>query len=251
MNTEIRSFTDHIKAIEQSKTHAAGSLTYDTLSAIEDLLPDNMLRTAETGCGRSTILFSQKSSHHTVFCLDDRSLGETSSVNYFMHSQLTNKENIECVFGPTQETLKNYTHTEKYDCVLIDGPHGYPFPDMEYYYFYPWIKEGGLLIIDDIQIASIGRMADIIQEDAMWDLVKISQNTAIFKRTSANTFPELGDHWWEQNYNQRRTEADKPFLLADGGILPSFRARLSQPSMPKQKQSLYKRILRNLRVNMH
>ncbi len=55
-----------------------------------------------------------------------------------------------------------YTHGDPYDCVLIDGPHGYPFPDMEYYYFYPLIKPGGILIIDDIHIPSNGRMADII-----------------------------------------------------------------------------------------
>jgi hypothetical protein len=47
--------------------------------------------------------------------------------------------------------------------VLLDGPHGYPFPDMEYYFFYPHIKPRGHLVIDDIQIPSIGRMTDILQ----------------------------------------------------------------------------------------
>ena len=35
--------------------------------------------------------------------------------------------------------------------VLIDGPHGYPFPEIEYFYFYPRLKPGALLVVDDIR----------------------------------------------------------------------------------------------------
>ena len=109
-----------------------------------------------------------------------------------------------------------YTHGDPYDCVLIDGPHGYPFPDMEYYYFYPLIKPGGILIIDDIHIPSIGRMADIIQEDAMWEFVELLSTTAVFRRTSAPLTPNKGDHWWTQDYNRRRITPDMEFYLDDG-----------------------------------
>ena len=61
--------------------------------------------------------------------------------------------------------------------MLLDGPHGYPFPDMEYYFFYPHIKIGGYLIIDDIHIPTIGRMADILQEGAMWEFVSLVSDT--------------------------------------------------------------------------
>ena len=56
------------------------------------------------------------------------------------------------------------------DIVLIDGPHAYPFPDLEYYYFYPHIVTGGLLIIDAINIPSIRNMAEVIKQDAMSDV---------------------------------------------------------------------------------
>lgn len=239
--------TDQIKASEAARlVHHAGGLSYQTLARIESLLPQGMKRTAETGCGRSTILFSNFSKRHTVFCLDDRDEGDLSSVRYFETSSFTKPAVINPVFGPTQLTLPTHVHEGPYDCVLIDGPHGYPFPEIEYYYFYPHIRKGGLLIIDDVQIATIGRMADFLQEDAMWDLVELSSTTAIFRRTDARTFTPTGDHWWQQNYNRRRTEADKPFLLKDGGEQPSFAERLAMASR-KRRKPLFTRLLRKLR----
>jgi len=33
--------------------------------------------------------------------------------------------------------------------------HGYPFPEMEYYFIYPHLEENALLIVDDIHIQNI------------------------------------------------------------------------------------------------
>ena len=207
------------------KLHAVGGLAYEVLEAIERHLPEGAQLTAETGCGRSTIFFSNVSDHHVVFCLDDRGAGEGSSVLYYQRSDLFKAERMTWVEGPTQRMLKNYEHSGKYDCVLIDGPHGYPFPDMEYYFFYTHIKPGGLLIIDDVHIASIARMADILQEDAMWDLVEVAKTTAIFRRTEAAVFAPEGDGWWEQDYNRRRAYKSKDFYLEDGKKFQPFYER--------------------------
>jgi hypothetical protein len=103
-----------------------------------------------------------------------------------------------------------------YDIVMLDGPHGWPFPELEYYFFYPHIVTGGLLILDDCQIATIGRMADVLAEDAMWTLEGFASTTAIFRRTDAPLFDPTGDHWWEQQYNRRRVSPKREFHLADG-----------------------------------
>jgi hypothetical protein len=87
--------------------------------------------------------------------------------------------------------------------VLIDGPHGYPFPDLEYYYLYPTIADAGLLVIDDIQIPSIGRMFDIIRAGEMFELLEIVDgNTAFLKRTGAPLIDPDSDSWWLQGYNR-------------------------------------------------
>ena len=207
---------------KERPVHAHGSFPYEILKGLESILPDKMENTAETGCGRSTILFSNISERHTAFCIDDHSYQDQSSVRYFEDSEMGVKENVSWQFGPTQQTLPHYTHNCQYDCVLLDGPHGYPFPDMEYYFFYPHIKIGGYLIIDDIHIPTIGRMADILQEDAMWEFVSLVSTTAVFRRTGETQTPVNGDHWWTQNYNRRRVNPEMEFFLDDGQKKESF-----------------------------
>jgi hypothetical protein len=196
--------------------HAAGAFAASTLKKIEQLLPSSMEATAETGCGKSTILFSNISASHVVFSFDDRNLGTAdSSVLFYESCPLTKLDRIEAVFGATQKTLPLYNKFKDYDCVLIDGPHGYPFPELEYYYLYPHIREGGYLIIDDVHIPTVGRLADFLQEDDMFEMYKLVDTTALFRRTSAPLFDPLGDGWWTQKFNRRRTPANHPFHLND------------------------------------
>lgn len=54
--------------------------------------------------------------------------------------------------GPTQLTLPTYKFRQPLQPALIDGPHGYPFPDLEYYYSYQTLDVGALLVLDDIHI---------------------------------------------------------------------------------------------------
>ncbi len=223
------------KADKRGPAHCAGSISYETLGLIEELLGAEVERTAETGCGRSTILFSNLAREHYVFCVDDQGL-EGSSVAYFRDSKVTSQESVHVTFGPSQETLADFSHAGPYDAVLLDGPHGYPFPELEYFHFYPRIRSGGLLVIDDVQIATIGRMADVLQEDAMWDLEALSGKTAIFKRTRADTLPPNGDDWYAQDYNRRRTDV-RGVALKDGGELPTFAERLAAEARITKKAS--------------
>lgn len=228
------SVTQQMKSADKrGPAHCAGSLSYETLGLIEDLLGSDVECTAETGCGRSTILLSNLARAHYVFCMDDREL-ERSSVGYFRDSPIARHDRVHITFGPTQETLFGFGHAGPYDAVLLDGPHGYPFPELEYWNFYPRMRRGGLLIVDDVQIPTIGRMADVLQEDAMWQLESLSGKTAIFRRTSAETLPPCGDHWYAQDYNRRRT-AGGGVALKDDGELPSFAERLSESAAPAQK----------------
>jgi hypothetical protein len=173
-------------------------------------------RSAETGCGKTTTLFSNISEEHTVFCIDDRDHGIESSVLFYTECPITKLERVHRVFGPTQRTLPTYQHAGMYDIVMLDGPHGWPFPELEYYFFYPHIATGGLLILDDCQIPTIGRMADVLAEDVMWTLEGFASTTAIFRRTKAPLFDPTADGWWEQRYNRRRVSPKREFHLADG-----------------------------------
>jgi predicted O-methyltransferase YrrM len=196
--------------------HAAGSLPLRTLLRIEALLDGDEISSVETGCGKSTIFLSRIAKRHKVFCYDDRALGARSSVAYFTNCPATRLENVETVFGPTQATLPKYDDHAAYDLALIDGPHGYPFPDLEYYFLYPHLKTGAILALDDIHIPTIGRLADFLSEDRMFEKIEFVGATALFRRTDAPTFDPFGDGWWEQDYNRRRADFDKNHHLRDG-----------------------------------
>jgi hypothetical protein len=195
-----------------AKWHGVGSVDVDVLLAIaryaEGVGP--IRHSVETGSGKTTLLFSHLSADHRVFAIN-----EGESISQVRHSPLFRAESTTYIEGPTQATLQQYAFSDKVQIALIDGPHGYPFPDLEYFYLYPNIETGGLLIIDDILIPSIGRMFEVIKADDMFELVDVvSSNTALFKRTDAPLIDPYSDSWWLQGYN--RPYYERIVKTADG-----------------------------------
>lgn len=198
---DYKKILDSLEKLPQD-WHGSGPLDRNVLKALTGHCEKigTIKNSVETGAGKSTLFFSQISGHHTVFALD---VG--NSLTTVKESDLLRAEYVEFIEGPTQLTIPTHIFTEKLQVVLIDGPHGYPFPDLEYYYLYQHIAQGGLLIIDDINIPSIKRMAEIIKSDDMFDCIDLVGKTMFFQRTSAPLFDPLADGWWEQGYN-------KPYL---------------------------------------
>ncbi len=227
VQTEDRLFwMDKYHAWEKSmRTHAGQAFSTRTLRRIEAYLPEQVECSVETGCGKSTILFSNLSKHHKVFALDDRSLAEQSSVLFFQDCPISRPERVEFIYGPTQRTLPPYAEHGLYDVILLDGPHGYPFPELEYLCLFPHLKKGGILIVDDVQIPTIGRLGDFLAEDEMFEPLALVEGTALFRRTEAPTFDSCGDGWWTQRYNRRRISPKRPFFLQDGPVADHFSPR--------------------------
>jgi hypothetical protein len=183
--------------------HRAGTLDADVLQVLEDLAPQPMDLSMETGCGKTTILLSNLSAHHYTFAYDDRAY-ENSSVAYYSNCPLYRAERTTEVFGPTQQTLPTFKFDQPIDLALLDGPHGYPFPELEYYYVYPNLRTGALLVLDDIHIPTINRLHTFLAEDEMFRLVHVERTTAFFFRTAAPAFFHLGDGWEFQAFNKAR-----------------------------------------------
>jgi len=183
----------------QPALHGAGSLSADALSAIAAHVSARPIRnSAETGCGATTLLLSHLSQRHTVFALD---IG--NSVSRVRGSAMLRPGVVTFVEGPSQLTLPQHRFAEKLQLALIDGPHAYPFPDLEYYSLYPHLETGALLILDDIQIRSIHNLFEFLRSDSMFRLEEVVRTTAFFTRTEAPTFDPTGDGWQQQRYNAR------------------------------------------------
>ena len=185
--------------------HVVGSVSDDALRVIARLAPRDMAHSAETGTGRTTLLLSHLSADHVVFTINEPGLEDSTSKT--RGSSLLNVDTVNFVFGRTQVTVPRYEFPTPLDLVLIDGPHGFPFPILEYYHFYPHVRPGGLLIVDDVNIPSIRFLHDFMVKDDMWHLEEIAGNTAFFRRTDAETFDPLGDTWFLQGYNRDAYEA--------------------------------------------
>lgn len=226
MSIEIKRIVDDIGSLPPD-WHLSGPMSKVVLQAmfrhIEGL---GVLRhSAETGSGKTTLLFSQLSEDHTVFALD---CGQ--SISRVKGCPLFKQETVTYIEGPSQLTLPRYTFIHKLQVVLINGPHGYPFPDLEYYYFYPHIAEGGLLLIDDINIPTIARMLEIIGAGSMFELIEVVEYTAFFRRTAAPVIDPLGDSWELQGFNRAHYE----YGVAHSRYSPSSKLRLVTRLIPPQ-----------------
>jgi len=157
----------------------------------------------ETGAGKTTLLLSHLSERHTVFAMDHK-----GSLRKTIESPLLKPGVVTTVEGPTQLTLPKHTFP-RLQFALFDGPHAYPFPDLEYYHVYPHIDAGGLMLIDNIDIPSIHNLYQFAKADRMWRLLEVVSVTAFFERTDAPTFDPLGGPWRDQGYNARKVVLDR------------------------------------------
>jgi hypothetical protein len=199
---------DLIKQISElsNEFHGAGVLAKEVILEIYRLTGGRIRHSTETGSGKSTLLFSAISERHTCFTLGTKHNADAKSLSAVQQSPFFNAGNVEFILGPSQRTLPCHTFEHPLQLVFIDGPHGYPFPELEYYFLYPHLEEGGWLILDDIHIPTIARLHDFLKEEAMFEHTGDLKTTAFFRRTSAPLFDPYGDGWWLQNYNKKRFE---------------------------------------------
>jgi hypothetical protein len=228
---------DIVSAINRlpSDWHGSGTMPPDGIeamaAAIETMGPVRL--SLETGSGKTTLLFSHLSLCHKVFSLDSGS----GSVDNVIESPLFDAASVEYVIGPTQRTLPAYHFPGPVDVALLDGPHGYPFPDLEYYHIYPHIRAGGLLMLDDIHIPKIRRMYDILRADAMWEEVRVVGNLAILRRTAAEGVDAEEDGWWKQGYNRplvERTEAYQRAMASSTGRMMRSAGIVARRIVPRR-----------------
>lgn len=181
--------------------HGAGSVPIEVLRAIvRHTEGREILHSLETGSGKTTLLFSNISQDHKVFAVD---VG-AGSISQVRASPIFKSETVQYIEGPTQLTLPQHNFEHTLQIAMLDGPHGYPFPEIEYWCVYPHLEEDSLLIVDDIQIPTVYNFFCFLKDDEMFELTDVVSTTAFFRRTDAPVFDAYGDGWWLQNYNKVR-----------------------------------------------
>jgi hypothetical protein len=155
--------------------------------------------TAETGCGGSTILLSHLSRRHIAFALE----GADLTVSELKHRGDLVADRVEFVEGETRYTLPVFGFQSKLDLVLLDGPHAYPLPQIEFAYLFPHLKTGGWLVLDDLQIPSVYELFKFVKSLSEVELEEVVGRTACFRRTQDSSNSAFNpDGWWLQKMNR-------------------------------------------------
>lgn len=184
-----------------SDGYPVGSFSSQALRTLADAFAQRRIRrSAETGIGKATLLLSHFSESHTVFTPFD----PYEYVRPLMTSPLMRHDRLGLVIGPSQRTVPRFSFDQQLDVALIDGPHAFPFPDIDYYFFYQRLAADALLVINNIHIPTVRTLFNFLNEEMMFSLIAVHDKTAIYRRTGQEMFDPECDGWLYQGYNIKR-----------------------------------------------
>jgi hypothetical protein len=149
--------------------------------------------TLETGCGLSTTVFAMKGGSH--ICITP-SQEEVDRIRDYCERGGISLQRVDFHLGLSTNVFPKLAPVEL-DLGLIDGGHGFPTVFMDWYYIASWLKIGGTLIIDDLQIWTGHILKEFLLAEPEWKLVEVFENkTAIFVK-------EKSCCPWNDFYRQR------------------------------------------------
>jgi len=110
-------------------------------------------------------------------------------------------EAVTFVEGESRVTIPRYAFSGSLDLALLDGPHAYPLPQVEFAYLFPRIRVGGWLALDDIQIPSVYELFRFLRMEKALVLEEVAVRTAFFRKTQE--IQPGPDGWQQQRMNRR------------------------------------------------
>ena len=143
----------------------------------------------ETGAGCSTLAFLAATTGRVITIVPDTELCDrivVASTDYGIRldgwTWLNNRSEIALPLLVSEH--------EQIDIALIDGGHGWPTPFVDFCYLNQMMATGGTLILDDLQLYSVGELARLLVRQWEWDLVARapSQKTVALRKTTDEPF---------------------------------------------------------------
>lgn len=154
------------------------------------------LRTLETGCGYSTVVFALWGCHHDVVSPFPE---EHQCINEWCRMHDASVETVTYHAGPSQRVLPGLKPAPL-DLVLIDGDHAVPMPLIDYYYTADLLVQGGLLLVDDVQLRSVQQLCAFLDsEQERWRFAEQIDRTRIYRKRVEGRVIE-GMLWRQQPY---------------------------------------------------
>lgn len=87
---------------------------------------------------------------------------------------------------------------EPLDLFLIDGGHGFPHPTIDWYYGAGHLKDGGIVIVDDVQLPAVADyLIRFLDLDDRWDHVAGDHKWRAYRKRGDFS---LGEEWTDQAF---------------------------------------------------
>jgi predicted O-methyltransferase YrrM len=155
-------------------------------------------KTLETGSGISTLVFALRRSEHIAITPN---AGEVANIRSYAFANGISLDHVEFVLEPSEHYLPR-CESKDLDLVLIDGKHAFPWPIIDWFYTADRLKQGGILVLDDIEMPSVAILKEFLVEDPRWRVELSLGRRALAVRKIAGSVHNVA--WHMQPYITRR-----------------------------------------------
>jgi hypothetical protein len=165
------------------------------------------MRTLEVGAGSSTVIFALKGTHHTCIVPDQK---QVRRIREYCALHTISLSHVTFVLEKSQYALPQIMERD-FDCILIDGSHGFPSPFVDWYYSADLLKIGGTMIVDDLHIWTCNTLVDFLRAEPEWQVITETSRTAIVRKMRDGSQHK---EWTQQAYVLRHSRGT--------ALLPKF-----------------------------
>ena len=179
------------------------------------------IQTLETGSGLSTILFAAWGANHV--CITPVQ-AEVDAIRAHCLNQDISLEHVTFEVDGSDVILgREGPGGSPLDLVFIDGGHGFAMPIIDWHYAGSRLREGGLLVVDDIHLPAVRVLHHYLTCDPRWRQVDGSRFWAAYERRSEGS---LAEDWYVQPFYRFRSRG----LHSIGPREAELRRRLLGPA---------------------
>lgn len=151
------------------------------------------LRIAETGAGSSTAMFVAMGAEKVVSIAPDAELFQR--ILAYLEEKQVGSDSLEFYTDLSENVLPKiaFRNAGTFDGVLLDGGHGWPTVFVDFCYLNMMLREGGIMILDDLQLHSVQELFRQLLQQPEFEILEQINKIAIFrKKTSAPLLKDFG-----------------------------------------------------------
>jgi hypothetical protein len=156
------------------------------------------MRSVETGCGASTIMFALSGARHT--CITP-SAEEVDKIRDYCRSRDISLSDVQFIIDQSEYALPGL-RGQTVDLALIDGRHGFPAPFIDWFFMADLLRPDGVLVVDDLALWPPLMLSEYLRQDDRWDRIRETSRSAIFRMREKGAHAE---EWLDQKFVIRRS----------------------------------------------